>query len=199
MRIEILVFDGVDEMDVMGPFEVWSHAARRPEFDLALVGLDGPVEVTGLHGLQFKAPEGLGSPDALFVPGGGWMNRAEKGAWAEARRGTMTARIAELAPTLQWIGSVCTGSMLLAEAGLVKGRPATTNRGAWAELEAFGADLKTNRVVDDGTLVTAGGITCGIDLALHIVERELGADVADGIASAMEYARDRDVWTAGTH
>ncbi|MFF0339578.1 DJ-1/PfpI family protein [Kribbella sp. NPDC004875] len=199
MRIEILVFDGVDEMDVMGPFEVWSHAARRPEFDLALVGLDGPAEVTGLHGLQFKAPEGLGSPDALFVPGGGWMNRAEQGAWAEARRGVMPARIAELAPSLQWIGSVCTGSMLLAEAGLVKGRPATTNRGAWAELEAFGADLKTNRVVDDGTLVTAGGITCGIDLALHVVDRELGAEVADGIAGAMEYVRDRDVWTASTH
>jgi len=198
MRIEILVFDGVDEMDVMGPFEVWSHAARRPQFELALVGLDGPADVTGLHGLQFKAPDGLGQPDALFVPGGGWMNRAEKGAWAEARRGVMPERIAALAPTLQWIGSVCTGSMLLAEAGLVKGRPATTNRGAWAELEAFGADLKTNRVVDDGTLVTAGGITCGIDLALHVVERELGADVADGIAGAMEYARDRDVWISDT-
>ena len=197
MRIEMLVFDGVDEMDVMGPFEVWSHAARRPEFEVALVGLDGPAEVTGLHGLQFKAPEGLGRPDALFVPGGGWMNRAEKGSWAEARRGVMTARIAKLAPELTWISSVCTGAMLLAEAGLVKGRPATTNRGAWAELEAFGAVLKTNRVVDDGNLITAGGITSGIDLALYIVERECGADVADGIAGAMEYARDRDVYISG--
>ncbi|HET6987754.1 MAG TPA: DJ-1/PfpI family protein [Kribbella sp.] len=193
MRIEMLVFDGVDEMDVMGPFEVWSHASKRTELELALVGLDGPVEVTGLNGLQFKAPAGLGTPDALFVPGGGWMNRAEKGSWAEARRGVMTARIAELAPTLGWIGSVCTGSMLLAEAGLVKDRPATTNRGAWAELEAFGAELKKNRVVDDGTLVTAGGITAGIDLALHIVEREYGVDVADGIAATMEYTRDRHV------
>ena len=194
MRIEMLVFDGVDEMDVMGPFEVWSHASKRTALELALVGLDGPVEVTGLNSLQFKAPEGLGTPDALFVPGGGWMNRAEKGSWAEARRGVMTARIAELAPTLSWIGSVCTGSMLLAEAGLVKGRAATTNRGAWAELETFGAELKTNRVVDDGTLVTSGGITSGIDLALHIVEREYGVEVADGIAATMEYTRDRDVY-----
>ena len=194
MRIEMLVFDGVDEMDVMGPFEVWSHASKRTALELALVGLDGPVEVTGLNTLQFKAPEGLGTPDALFVPGGGWMNRAEKGSWAEARRGVMTARIAELAPTLSWIGSVCTGSMLLAEAGLVKGRAATTNRGAWAELETFGAELKTNRVVDDGTLVTSGGITSGIDLALHIVEREYGVEVADGIAATMEYTRDRDVY-----
>ena len=194
MRIEMLVFDGVDEMDVMGPFEVWSHASKRTALELALVGLDGPVEVTGLNTLQFKAPEGLGTPDALFVPGGGWMNRAEKGSWAEARRGVMTARIAELAPTLSWIGSVCTGSMLLAEAGLVKGRAATTNRGAWAELETFGAELKTNRVVDDGTLVTSGGITSGIDLALHIAEREYGVEVADGIAATMEYTRDRDVY-----
>ena len=196
MRIEMLVFDGVDEMDVMGPFEVWSHARRRPEFDLALVGLDGPVEVTGLHGLQFKAPEGLGTPDALFVPGGGWMNRAETGSWAEARRGVMTARIAELAPSLSLITSVCTGAMLLAEAGLLKGRPATTNRGAWAELEAFGADLKTNRVVDDGDLITAGGVTSGIDLALYVVERVCGAEVADGIAGAQEYTRDRDVYVS---
>ncbi|MEU4396382.1 DJ-1/PfpI family protein [Kribbella sp. NPDC023855] len=194
MRIEILVFDGVDEMDVMGPFEVWSHASRWPEFELALVGLDGPVEVTGMHGLQFRAPEGLGTPDGLFVPGGGWMNRAERGAWAEARRGVLPARIAEVAQHTQWVGSVCTGSMLLAEAGLVKGRPATTNRGAWHELETFGAEVKHNRVVDDGDLVTAGGITAGIDLALHIVERELSVEVADGIAAAMEYARVRDVY-----
>jgi transcriptional regulator GlxA family with amidase domain len=198
MRIEILVFDGVDEMDVMGPFEVWSSASRRTDLELVLVGLDGPVEVEGMNGLRFKAPEGLGTPDALFVPGGGWMNRAERGAWAEARRGVIPRRIAELAPSLAWIGSVCTGAMLLAEAGLVKGRPATTNRNAWAELETFGADLKKNRVVDDGTLVTAGGITAGIDLALHIVEREFSAETADGIAASMEYTRDRDLYLSAT-
>jgi transcriptional regulator GlxA family with amidase domain len=193
MRIEMLVFDGLDEMDLMGPFEVWSHAAKRTNLELALVGLDGPVEVTGLHGLQFKAPEGLGAPDALFVPGGGWLDRAEKGAWAEARRGVMTARIAELAPQVRFISSVCTGSMLLAEAGLVKGRTVTTNRNAWAELETFGAEVKKNRVVDDGDLVTCGGITAGLDLALHVVEREYSAEIADGIAATIEYARDHDL------
>jgi transcriptional regulator GlxA family with amidase domain len=196
MRIEIVVFDGVDEMDVMGPFEVWSHASRRSNLELALVTVDGPAEVTGMQGLQFRAPEGLGTPDALFVPGGGWMNRAERGSWAEARRGVLPARIAELAPQLDWIASVCTGSMLLAEAGLVKGRAATTNRGAWAEFEEFGAVLKKNRVVDDGNLVTAGGITAGIDLALHIVDREISAELGDSIAASMEYTRDRDLHTS---
>jgi transcriptional regulator GlxA family with amidase domain len=194
MRIELLVFDGVDEMDVMGPFEVWSLAAGRSDLEVALVGLDGPVEVTGMHGLQFKAPEGLGTPNAVFVPGGGWLNRAERGAWAEARRGVLPARLAELAPQLDWIGSVCTGSMLLAEAGLVKGRATTTNRNAWDEFEAFRPVLKKNRVVDDGNLVTAGGITAGIDLALRIVERELSPELADGIARSMEYTRDRDIY-----
>lgn len=194
MRIEILVFDGVDEMDVMGPFEVWSLAAARSDLELALVAVDGPADLRGMHGLQFRAPEPLGTPDALFVPGGGWMNRAERGSWAEARRGVLPARIAELAPQLHWIGSVCTGGMLLAEAGLVKGRPATTNRSAWHELEAFGADLKHHRVVDDGELVTAGGITSGIDLALRIVEREIEPELADRIAATMEYERHGDVW-----
>jgi transcriptional regulator GlxA family with amidase domain len=194
MRIEILVFDGVDEMDVMGPYAVWTRAVHRADIELALVGLDGPGEVTGMNGLQFRATEALGTPDALFVPGGGWMNRAAKGSWAQAQRGVMTQRIAELAPTLQWVGSVCTGSMLLAAAGLVKGRAATTNRNAWAELATYGADVKTNRVVDDGDLVTAGGITAGIDLALHVVERAYGAEPADGIAAAMEYTRDRDLY-----
>ena len=196
MRIEILVFDGVDEMDVMGPFEVWSSASRRSDLELALVTVDGPAEVTGMNGLRFRAPEALGTPDALLVPGGGWMNRAERGAWAEAQRGVLTARIAELAPQLDWIGSVCTGGMLLAAAGLVKGRAATTNRNAWAELEEYGADLKKNRVVDDGTLVTAGGLTAGFDLALHILDREISAELGDSVAAAMEYTRDRDLHTS---
>jgi transcriptional regulator GlxA family with amidase domain len=197
MRIEMLVFDGVDEMDVMGPFEVWSHAAARSdELEVALVGLDGPVEVTGMHGLQFRAPAGLGTPNGLFVPGGGWLNHAERGAWAEAQRGVLPARLGDLTPQLDWIASVCTGSMLLAEAGLVKGRPATTNRNAWEDFTAYGPELKKNRVVDDGTLVTAGGITAGIDLALRIVERELSPEQADGIARSMEYTRDRDLYVS---
>lgn len=196
MRIEIVVFDGVDEMDVMGPFEVWGTAARMGRLELTLVGLDGPVEVTGMNGLQFRATGGLGEtgPDAVVVPGGGWGSRAEKGAWAEVQRGKLPARLAELAPNLRWIGSVCTGSMLLAAAGLTKGRAATTHHTAWEELREAGADLKPNRVVDDGDLITAGGITSGIDLAFWIIERELDADLATTIAKGMEYQPDRDIW-----
>lgn len=129
----MVVFDGVDEMDVMGPFEVWGSAARQGLLEVALVALDGPAELKGMNGLEFRATAGLGStdPDAVFVPGGGWLSRAEKGAWAEVQRGDLPARLAELAPSLSWIASVCTGAMLLAAAGLTKGRPSTTNRNAW--------------------------------------------------------------------
>ncbi|MFC0627179.1 DJ-1/PfpI family protein [Kribbella deserti] len=197
MRIEIVAFDGVDEMDVMGPFEVWGSAARQGHLEVVMVGLDGPAEIKGMNGLEFRATEGLaaaGTPDAVFVPGGGWLSKAEKGAWAEVQRGELPARLAELAPDLSWIGSVCTGAMILAAAGLTKGRPSTTNRQAWQALRDTGADVKENRVVDDGNLVTAGGITSGIDLALWIVEREIGPDLATRIATAMEYQPHRDIW-----
>lgn len=190
MRIEIVVFDGVEELDALGPFEVWKYAN---DVDVALVGLDGPGEVTGRGGLRFRAQAGLGEPDALFVPGGGWLNRAPQGAWAEAQQGRLPARIAELAPELNWVGSVCTGGMLLAEAGLLKGRTATTNRSAWSALEAYGVKVLTNRVVDDGDVVTAGGIACGIDAALHLLARDYGKDESDRVAAVLEYQFTNDV------
>ncbi len=198
MRIEMLVFDGVDEMDVMGPFEVWSHAAARSgELELVLVGAGRPGRG---HRHARPAVPRTGRPgyaERPVRPGGGWLNQADSGAWAEAQRGVLPARLAELAPQLDWIASVCTGSMLLGEAGLVKGRPATTNRNAWEDFAtAYGPVLKQNRVVDDGTLVTAGGITAGIDLAFRIVERELSPELADTIARSMEYTRDRDLYVS---
>ena len=84
--------------------------------------------------------------------------------------------------------------MLAATAGLTRGRPATTHRGALADLRASGARVVEARVVDDGDLLMAGGVTSGIDLALWIVEREFGAAIADAVTEEMEYPRTRDVW-----
>jgi transcriptional regulator GlxA family with amidase domain len=128
------------------------------------------------------------------VPGGGWNDRAPQGARAEAERGDLPRRLAELHAGGARVGSVCTGGMILAAAGLTEGRPATTHRGALDDLRASGAEVVEARVVDDGDLITAGGVTSGIDLALHVVEREWGERLADGIASEMEFARDRRVW-----
>ena len=201
MRIEIVVYDGFDELDAIGPFEVLRNAATVVEdLDVRLVGADGAGTVTASHGLRVLVDGGLGGDaDLVIVPGGGWNDAAPQGARAEAERGALPARLAELHRAGVRIGSVCTGGMLLAAAGLTEGRPAVTHRGALDDLRASGAEvIEDARVVDDGDLVTSGGVTSGLDMALHLVEREWGERLADGIAREMEIARDRRVWRRAT-
>ncbi|HEV2999464.1 MAG TPA: DJ-1/PfpI family protein [Solirubrobacteraceae bacterium] len=197
MRIEIVVFDGFDELDAIGPFEVLRNAAHAvDDLEVELVGADGGGVVTASHGLRVTVDRGLTrEADLVIVPGGGWNDRAPAGARAEAERGELPARLAELHAHGAHVASVCTGAMVLAAAGLTAGRPATTHKGALDDLRASGAEVIDARVVDDGDLVTAGGVTSGLDLALHLVEREWGATLAEAIAGEMELERDRRVWT----
>jgi transcriptional regulator GlxA family with amidase domain len=191
MRIEIVVFDGFDELDALGPYEVLSNVGA--DWDVALVGAVGAGVVRGAHGLRVLAEAGLGEhgqPDAILVPGGGWGDHAEAGAWHEVQEGNLPHDIAELAPGCAWVASVCTGAMILAAAGLTKGRPATTHQVAIADLRESGADVREGvRYVDDGDLLTSAGVTAGLDLAFWIVERERGAVEAARIVSEMEYVR----------
>ncbi len=106
------------------------------------------------------------------------MTASAKGTWQQVQDGHLPSRIRELAPGCSWVASVCTGAMVLAAAGLTSGRPATTHHCAHDDLRASGADLKDDRVVDDGDLITCGGVTSGLDMALWMVERELGPDLA---------------------
>jgi len=92
---------------------------------------------------------------------------------------------------------VCTGALLLASAGLLNGRTATTNRNALAELAATGANVVTHRVVDDGPVVTAGGLSAGLDLGLWLIQREVSAELAHEVADSLEYVPRDDVWNAG--
>jgi transcriptional regulator GlxA family with amidase domain len=89
------------------------------------------------------------------------------------------------------LAAVCTGAMLLATAGVLTGRRATTHHSAWADLEAAGAVLVRDRVVDDGDVVTAGGVTSGIDLGLWLIERFAGPDQAARAAERLEYRPER--------
>jgi transcriptional regulator GlxA family with amidase domain len=96
------------------------------------------------------------------------------------------------------MASVCTGAMLLSAAGITRGRPATTHHVALEALRGEGARIMDARVVDDGDLITAGGVTAGIDLALWFVERYFGRALADGIARQLEHARTSSVWGGKT-
>lgn len=187
MRIEILLYDGFDELDAVGPFEVLAAS----NFEVAMV-TDGPTEeVVAGHGLRVT-PDGPLSerPELLLVPGGSWVARGERGAWAEYRRGVLPEVIARRHAAGSRIATVCTGGMLLGPSGLVRGRVATTHHAAFDDLEAEGASvIRDARVVDDGDLVTCGGVTSGLDLALWLVESEQGEEAAARAAARIEHER----------
>jgi len=194
MLIEIAVFDGLDELDALGPLEVFRSATVcGGDLQAQLVTRKPQNVVTGRHGMRF-VPDGIFEPgraDVLVVPGGGWTVRAPIGAWGEARRGDWFPLIRQAADTVKVMVGVCTGTMLLAHAGVIGTRRAATHHAARAELAATGATVLTDRVVDDGDLVTSGGVTSGIDLALWLLEREVGPELAEQVAIRMEYAWTR--------
>jgi transcriptional regulator GlxA family with amidase domain len=190
MRIEIPIYEGYDEVDAVGPFEVLSNAAVAiDDLEVALVGADGPGEVTAAHGMRVVCDEGLSeAADLVLVPGGGWVRGG--GVRDQYEDGSLAKRLAELHQGGAAMASVCTGAILLAQGGILDGRPATTHRAALDHLETMGADVdREARVVDDGDVLTCGGVTSGFDLALHLVEREWGAELAESIATLMEITR----------
>lgn len=191
MNVAIVLFEGFDELDAIGPYEVFRLAAGYGgDIDTQLVTLESTARVEARSGLRVE-PDGTlngTDPNLLVVPGGGW-NDGEKGVRREYERGALPDAIARHHEEGARIASVCTGALLLAKTGLLEGRPATTHHTALEDLEATGATLQEGRFVDDGDVLTAGGITSGFDLALHIVESECGEDVAESVACELEYER----------
>ena len=199
MRVRIIVFDGVDEMDFVGPYEIFRRAAKlvgpSTEVDVRLVTLEPQVHITAANGLRFL-PDGMleDSADLIVVPGGGWADRAPRSVYAEVQRGLLPRRIAALHARGTILAAVCTGAMAVAAAGLLEGRPAVTHHSALDELRSAGAQLVEARVVDDGDIVTCGGVTSSLDLALWLVERIWGEKLASRIAAGMEYARSPNLY-----
>lgn len=196
MHVAILAFDGFDTLDVTGPFEVLGTArALGADLDLGVYTVQRRSVVTSCHGLRIEpdgdvpgGPPGSGDrPDVVVVPGGGWSDRADAGTWAEAERGDLPEALVDLHDSGATLASVCTGAMLLARAGLLEGRPAVTHRSALDDLRAAGAEVIEARVVDGGDVLTAGGVTAGIDLACHLVGRSFGDDVLNQVCLEMEY------------
>lgn len=198
MHVAVLLYEGFDELDAVGPFEVFRNAeSAGVDFHTRLVSLDGPGLVTASHGMRVEAEGELQAPgdlDLLVVPGGGWNDRSDAGAWAEYERGAIPDAVAAHHDEGATVASVCTGGMLLSKAGILDGRPAVTHASALDDLRETDAEVREERVVDDGDVLTAGGVTSGIDLALHIVEREAGVDVAESVATTMEYTRQHEAY-----
>ena len=198
MLFQIVVFEGFDELDAIAPFEVLQNAAAvGADARVELVTVDGAAEVTAAHGLRIRPGGRLETgepPDVVIVAGGGWNSRAAHGVRAEVASGAIPAALARLHDAGVTLATVCTGAMLAATAGITSGRPATTHRSAIEDLRTSGAEIVQARVVDDGDLVTAGGVTSGLDLALWLVERYFGEDVEKAVERTMEYELRGPVW-----
>lgn len=186
----IVLYEGFDELDAIAPFEVLQSAARAGvPFRVTLVALEAPSIITAGHGLKIPVEHRLADVrcDWLIVPGGAWVARLPVGAWGEIERGVLPRAIAEVRARGTALASVCTGAMLLSAAGLTRGRRATTHHVAKAALGEEGAHVVDARVVDDGDLVTAGGVTSGLDLGLWLIERLAGEGPRREAETRMEY------------
>ncbi|MGB8195949.1 MAG: DJ-1/PfpI family protein [Acidimicrobiales bacterium] len=190
MLADIVVFDGLDDLDALGPFEILRRAGQLSiDFSVRLVTYTGQHTVTAASGLTF-ATDGLfvpGEADIVIVAGGGWNARSKQGAWAEYQKGALAPLLVEAAKSATVIAGVCTGTMLWAHAGVITGRRANTHYTAHEELAELGVVVVPERVVDDGDVVTSGGVTSGLDLALWLVARELSDLLAQQIAKSIEY------------
>jgi cyclohexyl-isocyanide hydratase len=180
LQIGILVFPGVQQLDLTGPYEVF---ASLPDAQVHLVWKDrAPIRsATGLMlGATMTFAE-CGKLDVICVPGGGGVNALLEDA-------ETLAFIRSQAEQARYVTSVCTGSLVLGAAGLLKGRKATTHWFAHDFLEKFGAIPVHARVVRDGNLITAGGVTAGIDFGLAVVAELAGREHAEAIQLGLEYA-----------
>jgi transcriptional regulator GlxA family with amidase domain len=180
MQVAILVFDGLTALDAVGPYEVLRSV---PGWEVAFVGKERGEVRTDVGSLGITVDHDFGErpeADVLLVPGGagnralleddetlGWVRHVHAGS--------------------RWTTSVCTGSLVLGAAGLLEGKRVT---GHWLYLEPlreYGADPVGGRWVEDGSVITAAGVSAGIDMALHLVGLEVGPEIAQAIQLAIEY------------
>ena len=204
-----MLFDGFDPLDAIAPFEVLVAGSDAAGDDLVveLVSAEGPHRViSGSRGLVLNATAQLdpSKPGYVIVPGASGPIDGDPDEVATipvllARFGETDAvpliRQAMANPDIT-VATVCGGSLALAMAGLLEGRNAVTHVLGLDVLEATGVNVVRARVVDDGDLVTAGGVTSGLDVALHLLERSYGPQVAIAAEKLFEYERRGTVWAA---
>jgi len=180
MLVAIPLFDRFTALDAIGPYEVLS---RLPGTEVAFVGERvGPVRAdTGMLAITIDSHiDEIDAADVLVVPGG-------PGTRAMLEPGPLHAWVRRIHETTQWTTSVCTGSLILGAAGLLEGLEATTHWAAMGELAPLCGRTTGRRVVPQGKVVTAAGVSSGIDMALWLVAQIAGDDVSRAIQLGIEY------------
>jgi transcriptional regulator GlxA family with amidase domain len=187
MRIAIAVFEGAEELDFVGPWEVlaaWRYL-HSDEVDVFLVGdtLDPVTCAKGMRVLADRTWDDAGAIDVVVYPGG-------TGTRAQLGNEEIRARLRALSQEGTLMTSVCTGSLVYADAGLLDGKPAATYHTAFPELLPLGNEIEPkpdDRFVDAGQVITAAGVSAGIDMALHLVGRLHSPERAREVRRYIQY------------
>jgi transcriptional regulator GlxA family with amidase domain len=183
VQIAILLFDRLAPLDAIGPYEVlrcvpgWEvrfAGARKGE----VRGEGGPLGLCVDYTL-----EQVSEPEMVLVPGG-------EGSEALLEDEHVLSWLRQVDEQTKWTTSVCTGSLILGAAGLLEGKRATSNWLFLERLREYGAEPVGGRFVEDGKTITAAGVTAGLDMALHLVGREAGPEVAQAVQLGIEYDPD---------
>jgi len=179
MKIAILLFDNYTALDIVGPYEVLN---KLPNSRIYLVGLEKKeyMDTYGLKILAEYSTDEISQADILLVPGGkgvdNLLNNREVLNWIQT-----------IDKTTKWTVSVCTGSLLLAQAGLLNGKNATTHWRRKEQLKNYNITIKDERYVQDGKIITSAGVSAGIDMALYLASKIAGDKTAKMIQLAIEY------------
>jgi transcriptional regulator GlxA family with amidase domain len=183
MQITIFLYDKLAAQDAVGPYEVFRCV---PGWDVHFAGLrTGEVRSEGGLGLVVdQTLDEATEADLVLVPGG-------IGSDDLLENETVLSWLREIDAVTKWTTSVCTGALLMGAAGLLEGKRATSNWLAHDSLPRYGAEVVGGgRWVEDGKTITAAGVTAGIDMALHVVGREAGPQVAEAVQLGIEYDPD---------
>ncbi len=208
MLAQIVLFDGFDPLDVVGPFEVLlaGGMASGGAVTVELVSAEGARDVTsGSGGLTLSATAALDPDraDIVVLPGASGKIDDPDGDGHDTVPVLLARTLDTPLPTLMaraladptvLVTSVCGGSMVLAMAGLLVDRNAVGHHLSLDALEAMGVRVVQARVVDDGDVITAGGVTSGLDLGLYMLERTLGPRIARAVEKLFDYERRGTVW-----
>lgn len=193
LRVHTVLYDGVEDQDFVGPVTALGVV---DDVQHSFVTAGGPGTVTTAAGLEItiRTPWSPDLADLIVVPGGGYGEGSPL--QEQIRRGTLPRALTAARRPGLILAATCTGTLLLSAAGITTGRPCTTHHIAENDLQRQGAIVVSDRVVDDGDLVTSAGVTSGIDLGLWLVERLFGAETAAFAEEVLEHERRSDAWGA---
>ncbi|MDT7782370.1 MAG: hypothetical protein QOF58_789 [Pseudonocardiales bacterium] len=195
MLAQVVLFDGFDPLDAIGPYETLAAGGVHTE----LVSAEGPREVESGARLSLRATAALAPDQAgiVLVPGAAGLTEDEIVPLLAKAANTLAEPMKQaLGEHGVTVATVCGGSLVLAMAGLIGGRSATTNHLGLQALESTGVNAIRARIVDDGDLVTAAGVTSGVDLGLYLLEREVGAQKALEVETLFAHERRGTAWRA---